>query len=338
MTTEERLKSSQSPLDNFLSDASQLATDTADAVADLATDAYQGMKAINQEYALGQRTMGALKMLGGAGEAFVGSIGIMTPEPLTSVGGGIIFVHGADVASSGFQEMLTGKHVETVTDQVATESAKLLGADDVTAQQIGDGVDMGLSLGSAGVGAYQALTRPVIAELGPMTIKSSEKVVPASVKGSSETPGNRTIYTVTADISKIAESGRVWGKTEGTVYGMAVDNAPRWRTSLGNKKVDPGKIVFEGQAADLFSKHPVEGIYSGIKRLVGQYKAPFGDIAFNKSTMSFDGSTLVIRDADVVPHAGQSTLTALSKLWTRRTLDASGTGGFIWAITPDKKE
>ncbi|MET0010546.1 MAG: hypothetical protein ABW109_22035, partial [Candidatus Thiodiazotropha sp. 6PLUC4] len=180
MTTEERLKSSQSPLDNFLSDTSQLASDTADAVTDLATDAYQGMKEINQEYALGQRAMGALKMLGGAGEAFVGSIGIMAPEPLTTVGGSILFVHGSDVASSGFQEILTGNPVETVTDQVTTETAKLLGADDVAAHQFGDNVDMAISLGSAGVGVYQAMTRPVLAELGPMTIKSSTKADPTS--------------------------------------------------------------------------------------------------------------------------------------------------------------
>jgi hypothetical protein len=180
MTTEERLKSTQSPLDHFLSGTSDLASDTAEAVTDLATDAYQGLKEINQEYALDQRALGGLKMVGGAGEAFIGSVGIMAPEPLTSVGGGIIFVHGADVASSGFQEMMTGKPTETVTDQLATSSAEALGADRATAQQIGDGVDMGLSLASAGVGVYQTITRPVVAELGPMTIKSSTKSDPAS--------------------------------------------------------------------------------------------------------------------------------------------------------------
>jgi hypothetical protein len=89
MTTEERLKSTQSPLDHFLSGASDLASDTAEAVTDLATDAYQGLKEINQGYAFDQRALGGLKMVGGAGEAFIGSIGIMAPEPLTSVGGGI---------------------------------------------------------------------------------------------------------------------------------------------------------------------------------------------------------------------------------------------------------
>jgi hypothetical protein len=179
-TTEEKLKSSQSPLDHFLSETSELALSAADTVSDLATDAYQGLREINQEYALDQRALGALKMAGGLGEAFVGGVGIMAPEPLTTVGGSAIFVHGVDVFQSGLQEVTTGKPIETVTDQVATESAKLLGADGPTAEQIGDSVDMGLSLASTGVGVYQAMTRPVVAELGPMTIKSSPKTDPSS--------------------------------------------------------------------------------------------------------------------------------------------------------------
>lgn len=228
MTTEERLKSSQSTLDNFLLDTSQLASDTADAVTDLATDAYQGVKEINQEYALGQRAMGALKVLGGAGEAFVGGVGIMAPEPLTSVGGSILFVHGSDLASSGFQEMLTGKPVETVTDQVTTESAKLLGANDVTAQRFGDNVDMAISLGSAGVGAYQALTRPVLAELGPMTIKSSTKADPASElsAGAKTQAGNGAAVT-----PEVAKSAGPTGKLQ-AAEGVSKINTPELTTTM----------------------------------------------------------------------------------------------------------
>jgi hypothetical protein len=151
--------------------------DATDTVADMATDAYEGLQTLNQEYALAQRGMGALKTLGGVGEAFIGSVGIVAPEPATTVGGAVIFAHGTDVAWSGIQEMWYGKPVETLTDQAVTEGAKLLGADEATAKRLGDNTDLSLSLGSAGVGAYQVLTRPAIAQLEPIAIRPQTKRV-----------------------------------------------------------------------------------------------------------------------------------------------------------------
>ena len=138
------------------------------------------------------------------------------------------------------------------------------------------------------------------------------------------------IYTQVENIDAIAKSGRVWGQTEGSVYGMAMDNAPRWRSMANPKLVDPGTVVFEGDAAGLFRPHPVEGVYSALKRVLGQYKSGFGDIVFDPSSVAFDGSTLTMRSAELGAHAGQSELWAASRLWGRRTLDAGLTIGVAY--------
>ncbi|MET0051865.1 MAG: CdiA family toxin C-terminal domain-containing protein [Candidatus Thiodiazotropha sp.] len=200
LTTEERLKASKSPLEQFVSESTE-------SVSEYPSNAWQGIKALDQEYALTQRGLGILKVLGGAGEAAVGAVGIVTPEPATTIGGGILFVHGADVASSGLKELWTGKPEETLTDQAVTEGAKMLGADEATAHQLGDGVDLSLSLGSCGVGIYHSLTRPVTAQLGPMTLKP--KVVSESVDDLVKSELSTSPKTIMGVSDDAASSGRL---------------------------------------------------------------------------------------------------------------------------------
>jgi RHS repeat-associated protein len=145
-------------------------------------------------------------------------------------------------------------------------------------------------------------------------------------------PDGRQVYNVTDDFSEVVSSGRVWGQTEGSVYGMGSANAPRWRTMADPPVRDPGTIIFEGQAASLFKPHPIEGVYSGMKRLLGQQKAGFGDIVFDPSTSILRGNTLIIQNATLGPHAGQTSLQAARRLWGRRLLlDAPITAGTGYA-------
>ena len=142
---------------------------------------------------------------------------------------------------------------------------------------------------------------------------------------------SKNIYMQTGDFSKVAESGRLWGQTEGSVYGMAIQDAPRWRSMVDAKTVDPGNITLTGEAAKLFKPHPIEGVYSGMKRLLGQYKAPFGDVVFDKSTSILEGNNLIIKNATIGEHAGQTTRWAKQRLWGRRMLlDWPVTAGFLY--------
>ncbi|MEM6258611.1 MAG: RHS repeat-associated core domain-containing protein [Planctomycetota bacterium] len=136
------------------------------------------------------------------------------------------------------------------------------------------------------------------------------------------------IYTETNNLNTIARDGRVWGSTEGSVYGMKVPNAPRALTMANSKNWDAGTIIFEGQAATLFRPHEVHGFFSGLKRLLGQQKAGFGDIAFDKSTATLIGNILIVRNAKVVAHAtsNQSASQAASRLWARRAFDYATIG------------
>ena len=138
-------------------------------------------------------------------------------------------------------------------------------------------------------------------------------------------PQSPKIYTATEDIGKILSSGRVWGQTEGSVYGMATPNASRLRSMANPKVREPGLLIFEGKAASLFKRHPLEGAYSGLKRALGQYKSKFGDIQFDPSRAGIrklsDGKIEVtISEATIGSHQGQSELRAAYRLLGRRVI------------------
>ena len=142
----------------------------------------------------------------------------------------------------------------------------------------------------------------------------------AGAAGLSEgTSPRRAIYTIIRDdFEKVVASQRVWGKTEGSVYGMAEANAPRWKTWIDRPGADPGRVVFTGKAAEAFKRHEVWGAYSGLKRLLGQHKAGFGDLMWAPENAVRVGNTLFVSEVQLGAHASQSTAWAAARLWGRR--------------------
>ncbi|MGD9169431.1 MAG: hypothetical protein PVI97_05135 [Candidatus Thiodiazotropha sp.] len=260
-TTAEQLKSAQSPLDNLLFDAGEMVDDATDSVADMATDTYEGLQTLNQEYALAQRGMGALKTLGGVGEAFIGSVGIVAPEPATTVGGAVIFAHGTDVAWSGIQEMWYGKPVETLTDQAVTEGAKLLGADEATAKRLGDNTDLSLSLGSAGVGVYQVLTRPVITQLEPIVARPQAKSVTGAENSASSITKTATFEARGAEsVSRIQTRDVRFANSDSMRVGT---NAPHYKLpelKLANDGYSIKATVSDDSKAFIRAETPSPGV------------------------------------------------------------------------------
>lgn len=127
------------------------------------------------------------------------------------------------------------------------------------------------------------------------------------------------IHTViTDDFDKVAASRRVWGSTEGSVYGMADENAPRWKTWIDAPGADPGRVVFTGKAAGAFRRHEVWGAFSGLKRILGQYKAGFGDLTWAPENAVRVGNTLYVSEVQLGAHVSQSATWASARLWGRR--------------------
>ena len=71
------------------------------------------------------------------------------------------------------------------------------------------------------------------------------------------------------------------------------------------------------EAAQLFRPHAIEGWYSGLKRALGQFKGPFGDIVIDAAR--FGEKELTVLAAHVGEHVGQSTFRAASR-YVRRLL------------------
>jgi RHS repeat-associated protein len=147
------------------------------------------------------------------------------------------------------------------------------------------------------------------------------------IRGSS-TPA-RLFHRTNAALEDIQASGRMLGKTEGSVY--AAEEGALW-TGAGSRA---NTIVFEGEAVKAFRRHPVVGLWSLTKRLGGQYKAGFGDLEILGSELS--GGVLYIRGVRLIEPLQARWLGQL-RLWGSHLLlePLAGTlplsiGGLLWA-------
>ncbi|TCC94313.1 hypothetical protein EZ428_05945 [Pedobacter frigiditerrae] len=148
-------------------------------------------------------------------------------------------------------------------------------------------------------------------------------------------------WTLQGDREAILESRRIWGQTEGSVYAMDTPNLPVWRAT-GGGTVSPNSAIFEFEGINnVFRPHEITGPFSLLKRILGQSKAPFGDVAFSEAVQIGErtvGGNLIpvyrLSGVSVLPgeFAGQSTLRAASRLWGRRGLDAVLGAGFLTAL------
>ena len=153
------------------------------------------------------------------------------------------------------------------------------------------------------------------------------------------------VFSRVNDVEKIWTSGRYWGQTEGAAYGARVP-VDTWQRELAaglSGMTKDGTVIFQGEAANLFHAHEVEGPYSALKRLLGQQKAGFGDIVFQEAIK--EGDTIIVTRAILdSAHAGQTEAWALARLWGRRLLieplAAAGVGaggvlihmGYRWLV------
>lgn len=200
---EQQSKSSSSPLAFMTTYLRDFANDAWDGAGELASDAWQTPKSFIQEYALAERAGGALNVFGGAAEAAIGAVGIVTPEPGTTVAGAVLVVHGADIAASGLAQMWYGKPLETVTDQAITAGAEALGADEATAKSIGDSVDLGVSLIAVPVGVTQYIARASMVRVE--SVVANKK--PVAIAGETESTSiGKQVHKTQADIRR--ESGQ----------------------------------------------------------------------------------------------------------------------------------
>ncbi len=149
----------------------------------------------------------------------------------------------------------------------------------------------------------KALATSVLRALGKVAASEGAEVVFTRVPGQA--------------IPKIAESGTYIARTEGAVYGMASANASIWRT-LPSKATGSGIVTWTGQAAKLFARHPVAGWYSGLKRVLGQFKSiQPGNIKMVGFTRS--GNQIVVWSATIVPGGTLQTVQANARVVARIT-------------------
>lgn len=118
------------------------------------------------------------------------------------------------------------------------------------------------------------------------------------------------------NFSKIVASKQYWGMAEGSVY--AILRGRGW-PMIDCKKIDPGWIIWGGQARELFKPHPGCLFVANFKRLLRQYKAPSGNIEILASRRI--GKALYVTRARVVPHQGQSKWLAQARLYLRGTIE-----------------
>jgi RHS repeat-associated protein len=130
----------------------------------------------------------------------------------------------------------------------------------------------------------------------------------------------------------VRNSSRLWGKTEGVVWGLSEAGG----RSMINRGVN-GSIQFVDDAARLFHRRPIEGVWSGFKNWQGQYVTRFGDLAWDAARASqLAGNNLLVGSAQVVAHSPQWAGQAMRNYWGTKALDqfvtslTSNTGRILW--------
>lgn len=91
------------------------------------------------------RVLGGVKAVGGGLEIVAGAAGVVAPEPVTTVVGGVAVVHGVDTAQSGLRQLWTGEN----TDTVLSERLQSVGVEPSTANLLDAGVGILASGGTS---------------------------------------------------------------------------------------------------------------------------------------------------------------------------------------------
>lgn len=160
---------------------------------------------------------------------------------------------------------------------------------------------------------------------------------------------NGPTYTLQGNAIDILRSERIWGMTEGGIYGMANNSFGRIRDYIratgggvqGGRLGDAAIFEIPG-TANLFRPHEGIGPFSLLKRILGQRKAGFGDIVFDSVEQL---ASQTIKGIEVPAYRligakllegnfkGQSASWAASRLWGRRALDATLMTGMTLGVS-----
>jgi RHS repeat-associated protein len=133
------------------------------------------------------------------------------------------------------------------------------------------------------------------------------------------------LFSMQGDMGKIIRDRRIWGMTEGRVWGTTKLGAGAARTGklLGDLPEMGQRVIFEfqGEAARVFRPVRVWGIFSGLKALGGQRATGLGDVRLDafEAPSAFDLATLsyrsIVTGAEVL--AGKFAGQSAAKAWTR---------------------
>ena len=106
---------------------------------------------VEQSGTIGNRVIGALRLLGCAAEGVTAGALLAAPEPttLTKIGGGALALHAADQCTTGGRQLWTGYDERSLTERTTSTLARSLGANPATAQNIGMAMDFVVPIGGA---------------------------------------------------------------------------------------------------------------------------------------------------------------------------------------------
>ncbi|MCD9574165.1 RHS repeat domain-containing protein [Flavobacterium soyae] len=122
------------------------------------------------------RFMGGLKLVGGILEASAGTAGGIATS-WTGVGGvvgGVVDVHGADVAGSGLSQLITGEDTSSLTSQAIQSTGVSKGT--------ADAIDEGISIVGSGAAGGVALKAESAAKVRVNIASEAENVAPVTDK------------------------------------------------------------------------------------------------------------------------------------------------------------
>jgi len=271
-----------------------------DQATEVANDAWEGAKSLNKTYKITERGLGVVQVVGSGFEIVAGAVGVVAPEPITTVAGGAAIVHGTDSAIAGFRQIWTGEIKETFIEQGSKALVTNLGGSSQLANGVATAVDTGLGMinpANLGKKALSEGMEGIVTEGGERLLKESSENI--AKKGSKAIPGKGGTK-ITKKVPN-PKSVKQFGHTFNT-HGAGKKNTNKLRGRAAKTGEDQGQWLDNQKAADFLSQY--DDITSpkivDLPKGMGQVIKP-------------DGSIVNATKAQLVPKPGGGFRTAFPK-------------------------
>ena len=115
-------------VDEKVEEISEKVEDVKKAIDEKVEDVKELAADINEEYKVTTRAVAGVGLVGDIATGAAGAVGVLAPEPVTSVVGGVVVANAINNGVANVKTIVTGEEQNTMLEKAVSETAEFLGA------------------------------------------------------------------------------------------------------------------------------------------------------------------------------------------------------------------